>query len=87
MKEDIKKTRKLNDFAMRSNRLPWAWSRTTDETITARKVSVFGVLLDCIFFHLDWIRTDTLHLSVFSLIAGNTGQNNSEYGHFVRSEY
>ena len=38
-----------------------------------QKVSVFGVILFCIFHHLDWIRKNTDH-------------NNSEYGHFLRSE-
>ena len=42
-----------------------------------------------IFPHLDWIWRDTPHLSVFSPNAGKCGknadQNNSEYGHFLRS--
>ena len=32
---------------------------------TAWKVSVFGVILDCTFPHLDWIRRETPRLSVF----------------------
>ena len=42
-----------------------------------------------IFSHLDWIRRDTPYLSVFSPNPGKWGknedQNNSEYGHFLRS--
>ena len=45
---------------------------------TAWKVSVLGVILVRIFPHSNWIRT------VFSPDAGNTEQNNSEYGHFLR---
>ena len=41
------------------------------------------------FPHSDWIRRDTPHLTVFSPITGkcekNADQNNSEYGHFLRS--
>ena len=51
----------------------------------AWKVSVFGVILACIFPHPDWIRKDTPYLSVFSLNAGKWDQNNSEYRHFLRS--
>ena len=44
-----------------------------------------------IFPHSDWIRRDTLYFSVFSANVGkcrkNTDQNNSEYGHFLRSVY
>ena len=49
---------------------------------TTWKVSVFGVILDRIFPHLNWIRTDALYLSVFS---PNADLNNSEYGHFLRN--
>ena len=52
----------------------------------ALKVSVFGIILVRIFSHLDWMRRDTEYLSVFSPNAGNTDQNNSEYGFFLRSE-
>ena len=42
-----------------------------------------------IFPHSDWIRRDTLHLSVFNSNAGKCGknvdQNNSECGQFLRS--
>ena len=37
---------------------------------TAWKVSVFGVFLDRIFPHSDWIRRDTEYLFIFSLNAG-----------------
>ena len=46
--------------------------KETEYYNTAYKVSVFGVILVCIFPHSDWIRRDT-------------DQNNSEYGHFLRS--
>ena len=52
---------------------------------TAWKVSVFGVILLRIFPHSDWMWRDTPYLSVFSLNAENKDQNNSEYGHFLRS--
>ena len=52
---------------------------------TALKVSVFGVVLVRIFPHSDWIRRD-LRISLYSVqIWENTDQNNSEYGHFLRS--
>ena len=42
-----------------------------------------------IFPHWDWIRKDTEYLSIFSPNAGKCGKNvdqdNSEYGHFLRS--
>ena len=41
--------------------------------ITAQKVSIFGVILVCIFPHSDWIRRDTEHLSVFSPNVGKCG--------------
>ena len=58
---------------------------------TAWKVSIFGAFLDRIFPHLDWIRSDTPYLSVFSRtpfsvqMQENTNQKNSEYRHFSRS--
>ena len=52
---------------------------------TAWKMSVFGVILVRIFPHSEWIQRDTPYLPVFRLNAGNTDQNNSEYGHFLRS--
>ena len=42
------------------------------KTYTAGKVAVFDVILVRIFSHSDWVRE-------------NTDQNNSEYGHFLRS--
>ena len=53
--------------------------------ITAEKVSVFGVILVCILPHSDWIRRDSLYLSV--RMRGNVDQNNSEREHFLRSEF
>ena len=41
---------------------------------TAWKVSVYGVILVCIFSHSDWIRRDTSYFSVFSSNAGKYGQ-------------
>ena len=40
---------------------------------TRKKVSVFGVILVRIFPHADWIRRDTLNLSIFSPNAGKYG--------------
>ena len=37
-----------------------------DSLSTPWKMSVFGLILFCIFPHLDWIRRDTPYLSVFS---------------------
>ena len=50
-------------------------------------MSVFGVILVRIFPHLDWIRRNTEYLFVFSPNMGKCGQNNSKYGHFLRSVY
>ena len=59
------------------------------------EVSVFGVILACIFppfffFNCELIRRDTLYLSVFSpntrKCVKNADQNNSEYELFLRSE-
>ena len=36
-------------------------------------MSVFGVILFCIFLHWDWMRRDTPYISVFSLNAGRYG--------------
>ena len=52
------------------------------ETFTAWKVSVFGVILVPIFPHLDWGRRDTPYLVG---MRENADQNNSKYGHFLRS--
>ena len=44
------------------------------ELVNALKVSVFGVILACIFPHYsDWIQRDTKYLSVFSPNAGKYG--------------
>ena len=49
-------------------------------------MSVFGVILVRIFPHLDWIWRDT-EISPYSVrMRENADQNNSEYGHFSRSE-
>ena len=48
-------------------------SRTKSRKTTLRKVSVFGIILVRIFPHSDFPN------------AGNTDQNNSDYGHFLRS--
>ena len=44
-----------------------------NEVLTTWNVSVFGVFLVLIFPHSDWIRRDTLYLSVFSPNAGKYG--------------
>ena len=44
------------------------------KTVTARKVSVFGVFLVRIFLHSYSVR-----------MRENANQNNSEYGHFLRN--
>ena len=59
-------------------------------------MSVFGFILVCIFPAFSCIRTEygeirsIKYLFVFSQIAGKCGknadQNNSEYGHFLRSD-
>ena len=48
-------------------------------------MSIFGVILVCIFQHSDWIG-EKLRTSPHSVqMLENTDQNNSEYGHFLRS--
>ena len=48
-------------------------------------MSIFGVILVCIFQHSDWIG-EKLRISPHSVqMLENTDQNNSEYGHFLRS--
>ena len=52
--------------------------------ITAWKVTVFGLILVCIFPYSDWIRS----ISPYSVrTRENADQNNSEHGHFSRSNY
>ena len=54
--------------------------------LTAWKVSVFGVILVCIFPHLDWIYGEILPISPYSVqMRENTDQTNSKDGHFLRS--
>ena len=55
-----------------------------EKSITAWKMSVFGVILVHIFPHSDWIWRDMKYLSVFS---PNAGKYNFKYGHFLRSSY
>ena len=56
------------------------YSESSVEINTAWKVSVFGVILVRIFPHL-------LRISPYSVrMWENTDQNNSKYGHFLRSE-
>ena len=43
------------------------------QILTAKKSAVFGVILVRIFPYSDWIQE-------------NADQNNSEYGHFLRSD-
>ena len=42
-------------------------------TITAQKVSVFGVIPVRIFLHSDWTRRDTEYISIFSPNEGKCG--------------
>ena len=53
--------------------------------LNAWKVSVFRIILVRVFPHSDWMRRDTLYLSYSVTMPENTDQNNSEYGHFLRS--
>ena len=46
--------------------------------IALREVFISGVFLFRTFFHLDWIRKDTEHLSVFSPNAGKYGPEKLE---------
>ena len=48
-------------------------------------MSIFGVILVRIFPHSDWIRRNTPYLSVSVRMRENADQNNSEHGHFLRS--
>ena len=63
----------------------WRLSLNSLARGAAWKVSVFAVILVNIFPHSDWIWRDTPYLSEFSPNAGNVDQNNSKYGHFLRS--
>ena len=59
------------------------FSKWSDKVIgTTLEVSVFGVILVCIFPHSDWIQK-ALYLV---RMRENANQNNSEYGHFLSSE-
>ena len=56
------------------------------EKRTVWKVPVFTVLLVRFFPHSDWIRSDILYRSPYSVqMRESTDQKNSEYGHFLRS--
>ena len=75
------------------------FSRTTFALIQIRRLSYCvksvripsysGLHFFHIFPHSDWIRRNTGYLSVFSKNSGkygkNADQNNSKYGHFLRS--
>ena len=60
------------------------WKKMTVNN-TVLKMSVFGVALVRIFPHSDWIRRDREYISVSIQMQENTDQNNSEYGHALRS--
>ena len=51
---------------------------------TASNVSVFEVILVRIFPHSDWMQRDTPYLV---RMLENSDHNNSEYEHFLRSDY
>ena len=59
-------SRKIQMKLKKVNLLPLKWN-------TVWKVFVFGVIMGRIFSHLNWIRRDTVHLSVFSRNAGKCG--------------
>ena len=77
--KDIQKTDRLS---MASNQM-----KEIKISVTAWKVSVFGVSLVRIFPNLEWIWRDTPYLSVFDLNTGNSGPKNSEYGQFSDSAF
>ena len=67
----------------------WRWSLNKKSVYTflntAWKVSVLGVILIRIFPHSDWIR-EILRISSYSVwMRESADQNNSGYGHFLRS--
>ena len=68
--------------------LKWVNLKHCVKRVRIRRYS--GPHFSRIFLHSDWIRSDTPYLSVFSPNAGKCGenadQNNSKYGHFLRSE-
>ena len=49
-------------------------------------MSAFGVILVRIFSHSEWIRRDTEYLPYSVRMQENAHKNNSEYGHFSRSD-
>ena len=51
----------------------FVWYLIETEACCAWKVSVFGVILFCIFSHSDWIRRDNPYFSVFSPNAEKCG--------------
>ena len=51
------------------------------------KVPVFGVILDRILQHSDWIQRDAPCLPYSIQMLETMDQNKSEYGHLLRSEY
>ena len=69
----------------------WNYHYYYYKSLTVWKMFIFGVFLVCIFPYSDWIRRDTEYLSVFCPNAAkcvkNGDQNNSEYGHFLRSKF
>ena len=67
-----------------SCRVYYAALYSVSNWVTAWKAPVFGVIVVRIFLHLDRIRRDTEY-SVW--MRKNTDHNNSEYGHFLGSEY
>ena len=61
-----------------------------NKVFTAWKLSVFGVILVCIFPHSDWIREfgKIRIISPYSVrVQENADQNNFEYGQFLRSDF
>ena len=64
--------------------------RNTDKCVTSHtawEVSVFGVLLVCIFPHSDWIRRDNQYISPYSVrMRKNPDPKNAKCGHISRSD-
>ena len=58
---------------------------------TVQKASIFGVILVRIFPHLDYIReslkSEILKSPYSVQMLENADQNNSGYGHFLRSDW
>ena len=68
---------------LHTNFTPWKLFYNGRQSV--KKVQI-RVTLVRVFLHSDWIGRDTEYLSLLSPNVGNADQNNSEYGHFTRSD-